>query len=81
MPAICTNIGGLPELLENSEGGCLCPLGDIDAFTSCARRILTDDELWSHMSRAARRHAVDHFDIEAIIPRYESYLERVRAEA
>ncbi len=78
VPAICSDIGGLPELLGDSEGGCLCPLGDIDAFTDCARRILTDDDLQAHMAEAARRRVVENFDIDQIIPRYEAYYNRVR---
>lgn len=78
VPAICSNIGGLPELMGESEGGCLCPLGDIDAFTACARRILTDDALQAHMAEAARQHVVDAFDVNRIIPRYEAYYDRVR---
>ncbi len=78
VPAICSNIGGLPELLGDSEGGCLCPLDDIDAFTECARRILTDDDLQAHMAEAARRRVVENFDVDQIIPRYEAYYERVR---
>ncbi len=78
VPAICSDVGGLPELLGDSAGGCLCPLGDIDAFTECAHRILTDDELQAHMAEAARARAVDAFDIDTIIPHYEAYYERVR---
>ncbi len=78
VPAICTDIGGLPELLGNSEGGCLCPLGDIDAFTACARRILTNDDLQADMAVAARQRVVEEFDINRIVPRYEAYYEHVR---
>ena len=78
VPAICSDIGGLPELIGDSAGGCLCPLGDIDAFTECAHRILTDDELQAHMAEAARARAVDTFDVHTIIPHYEAYYERVR---
>ena len=78
VPAICSDIGGLPELIGDSAGGCLCPLNDIDAFTECAHRILTDDTLQAHMAEAARARAVDTFDLNTIIPHYEAYYERVR---
>ncbi len=81
VPVLCSNIGGLPELIGDSEAGCLCPLGDIDAFTDCARRILTDDALHARMAEAARRRAVEVFDVQHIIPLYEAYYERVRARA
>ncbi len=77
VPVICSDIGGLPELVTHGESGFLCPLGDVDAFTECARRILTDDELHARMSAAARKRAEDHFDIEKIVPQYEAYYEEV----
>ncbi len=79
VPVLCSDIGGLPELIGESEAGCLCPLGDIDAFTTCAQHILTDEDLHARMAEAARRRAVDAFDLEHIIPRYEAYYERVRS--
>jgi len=78
VPAICSDIGGLPELIGDSAGGCLCPLGDIDAFTACAHRILTDDALQAEMAEAARIRAVETFDVDRIVPHYESYYESVR---
>lgn len=81
VPVICSDIGGLPELIGDSEGGCLHELGNIDAFTECAWSILTNDELQSHMAVEARKRAVEAFDIDRIIPQYEAYYERVREEA
>ena len=77
VPALCSDIGGLPELIGDSEAGCLCPLGDIDAFTACATRILSDEAVHARMAEAARRRAVEAFDVERIIPQYEAYYERV----
>ncbi len=81
VPIVASNIGGLPELVVDGETGFLCPLGDLDAFTDRTWRILTDDDLWTRMSRAARRRAVEHFDTERIVPRYEAYYEQVLAQA
>ncbi|HMB92976.1 MAG TPA: N-acetyl-alpha-D-glucosaminyl L-malate synthase BshA [Rhodothermales bacterium] len=78
VPVLCSDIGGLPELIGDSMAGCLCPLGDIDAFTNCARSILTDDARHAQMAQAARDRAVNVFDIKHIIPKYEAYYERVR---
>lgn len=79
VPVICSDIGGLPELVT-SEVGYRCPLGDIDAFTDCAREILSNDELQQKMATSARNRAVEHFDIEQIVPQYEAYYERILAQ-
>ncbi len=78
VPVVASDIGGLPELVRSGEGGFLCPLGDLDAFTECTRRLLTDDALQAKMAEAARRRAVEAFDINRIVPRYEDYYESVR---
>ena len=81
VPVVCSNIGGLPELLEGSGGGFLCPLNDLEAFTAHARQLLTDDALHARMAASARQHVVRHFDGARIIPRYEAYYRRVLESA
>lgn len=78
VPVVASDIGGLPELVVEGETGYLCPLGDIDAFTDRAYRILTDEALHKRMADAGRQRAVKVFDTEHIVPHYESYYERVR---
>ena len=77
VPVVCSNIGGLPELVVDGECGFLCPLGDIDTFTDRTRQLLTDDTLHARMSASARRRAEKHFDINQIVPKYEAYYEEV----
>ena len=78
VPVVATEVGGLPELIVNGETGYLCPLDDVDAFTECTRRLLTDEDLHAQMSQASRRRAVDTFDISQIVPLYEDYYATVR---
>ena len=78
VPVVASDIGGLPELVIQGETGFLCPLGDIEAFTKAAYKILTDDALHMKMSHAARDRAVKVFDTQHIVPLYEQHYERVR---
>lgn len=77
VPVVATNIGGLPELVEEGESGFLCDLGDVEAMTDRVRAILTDDALHQRMAAAARARAVDHFDADRVIPIYEDYYREV----
>ncbi|PIQ60938.1 MAG: N-acetyl-alpha-D-glucosaminyl L-malate synthase BshA [Bacteroidetes bacterium CG12_big_fil_rev_8_21_14_0_65_60_17] len=81
VPVIASNIGGLPELVVEGETGFLRPLGDIDAYAACAMQLLDNPELQASMSAAARKRAVDEFDLSRIIPRYEAYYERILEQA
>jgi len=77
VPVIASDIGGLPELVIDGETGYLRPLGDIEGYAACAKKLLDDPDLLAKMSEKARRRAVDCFDISQIIPMYEAYYERV----
>ena len=79
VPVVSTDIGGLPELNIEGVTGFLCPLGDVGALTAASQRILTEPGLHARMADAARRRAVDEFEIGRIVPRYEAHYQAVRA--
>ncbi len=79
VPVVCSDVGGLPELVRGSEAGFLCPLGDIHAFSEACVKILTDDSLHAEMAKHAREYVVRHYDTHAIIGQYEEYYEEVIA--
>lgn len=81
VPVVSSDIGGLPELNVDGETGFLCPLADVDCLTDATRHLLADDALHARMSAAARRRAAAHFDLHAIVPRYEAYYDAVIAQA
>jgi N-acetyl-alpha-D-glucosaminyl L-malate synthase BshA len=80
VPTVVSDVGGLPELVEDSDTGYLCPLGDVDAFTDRVRTLLGDEDLHDRMSQAARNRAVETFDIDRVVPMYERYYEQVQDE-
>ena len=79
VPVVSSDIGGLPELNVDGETGFLCPLGDVEALTAAARRILTDPDLHQRMALSALARA-EQFDIDRIVPRYEAYYRHVMEE-
>lgn len=80
VPVVATDVGGLPELVEHGETGFLCPIDDVDEFTECTRMLLTDDDLHEEMASAARKRAVEVFDVDRVVPLYEQYYEQVRED-
>ena len=77
VPVVCSDVGGLPELIEGSGAGYLCSVGDIDAFSKASIKILTDDSLHERMSGNAREYVVRSYDTHAIVPQYEAYYEEI----
>jgi L-malate glycosyltransferase len=89
VPAIATDVGGVPELIDNGTSkngvnggianGLLYNVGDINGMTAGALSLLTDPDRLEQYARAARRTAQDHFCASRIIPQYEHFYAQILA--
>ena len=70
VPVVCSNAGGLSEVVENGISGYLCPVGDINEMTKRSFEILLDSEKHETFKQEAFERA-RKFDIKDIIPKYE----------
>jgi N-acetyl-alpha-D-glucosaminyl L-malate synthase BshA len=77
VPSISTNVGGVPELIDDGVNGFLFEVGDINGMAATAIDLLGDPTRLDEMSMAARRTAQDHFCASRIIPHYERYYQQV----
>ena len=76
IPVISTDVGGLPEVNIHGETGYLCKVGDIQAMADYAIELLSNSELHQKFCHNALSRA-SQFDIDQILPQYESYYEEV----
>jgi L-malate glycosyltransferase len=76
LPVISSDSGGLPELNLNGITGFTSPVGDVEAMSNNAIRLLTNDEQLQQFKANALARAQE-FDIHNIIEQYESYYEEV----
>lgn len=76
VPVIASNIGGLPELVQDGKSGYLVPLGDVDTMSCRVRELIRNKALRQQMGVAARERALE-FRLDAIIPHYEAIYERL----
>lgn len=72
---ICTNAGGLPEIIEQGETGFMANVGDVKAMSEFAINILNDEKRMSAMKQAAYKKAQD-FDIKKVVNQYENIYSR-----
>jgi L-malate glycosyltransferase len=79
VPTIATNVGGVPELIEDGVTGRLFSVGDTDAMAEAAVELLNDPERLEEMGRAGRASAQARYCASRIIPLYEKYYEQVLA--
>lgn len=77
VPAIGTNIGGIPEVIIDGETGYLCEVGDIETAASKAVQLLSDDELHQRFSKAAYKRMRDTFCSHLITAQYEAIYQQL----
>jgi glycosyltransferase involved in cell wall biosynthesis len=69
MPVIASNVGGIPEIIEDGKDGILVPVEDIDALSKNILDVLTDLRKASSLSENAYRKVREKFSIEAHVVR------------
>lgn len=67
---VCTNVGGLPYLLEHETDALLVPPNDAEAMAAAVQRILTEPGLAQRLSDNARKK-VENWDWRKLLPRWE----------
>ena len=77
VPCIATNVGGIPEVIDDGKTGFLAPVGDVDTMARCAIEILSDETRLREMSKLARYEAQARFCTTKIIPQYEDFYRKV----
>jgi glycosyltransferase involved in cell wall biosynthesis len=60
-PAVCTAVGGLPEMIEDGVTGYLVPPGDPRALAEALGRVLSSGDRGRAMGEAARRRLEERF--------------------
>jgi glycosyltransferase involved in cell wall biosynthesis len=65
VPVIATEVGGVPELLENGAG-VLVPPRDAGALTEALARVLGSSTLRAELAHAGRRRVEAEFEVGAI---------------
>ncbi len=73
-PAVCTAVGGVPEMIEEPTTGYLVPPHDPDALADRLVRILSDSELAHQMGQAARARVETKFSLRASVSATEHAL-------
>ncbi|HUI43026.1 MAG TPA: N-acetyl-alpha-D-glucosaminyl L-malate synthase BshA [Terriglobia bacterium] len=77
VPAVCSKVGGLPEVIRDGVEGYLVEAGDVETMAARSLQILTEPGRLKEMGKAARRRASDKFCSTKIIPLYEDLYRKV----
>lgn len=77
VPCIGTNIGGIPEVIEDGKNGYIVELGDIESASKQLLKLLVSDELRQEMGKEAVQTVHDKFRSSTIIAQYEKLYESI----
>jgi glycosyltransferase involved in cell wall biosynthesis len=78
-PVISTNVGGIPEVVQDGVTGILVTPRNSKALSHAIIRVFNDSQLGKSMGNAGRRRVEEHFTLQAHVQRIEEiYLEILR---
>lgn len=72
VPAVGTDVGGIPEVIEDGFNGFIVPLGDINKAVEKGLLLLQDDKLHAEFRKNGFITASEKFPSSKIVEQYES---------
>lgn len=80
-PVVASNVGGIPEMIENGETGLLVPPHDAEALGDAIARLLSDHPLADTLARAGHDLVYERFCVELMVRAIETiYDESIEGE-
>lgn len=71
VPVLGTNVGGIPDFIENGVTGLLCEARDVDSIATALRRLVTDALLRERLVANATAMVHERYDWDVIAGRVE----------
>jgi L-malate glycosyltransferase len=81
VPCIGTNVGGIPEVIEDSVNGYICEVGEIDMIADRALSLLKDPITYENFSNQSLRAVREKFNANLIVKQYENIYFKLLSEA
>lgn len=77
VPAVASDAGGIPEVVEHGKTGFLSPVGAVDEMAGHAIRLLQDQKMYESFAQAGLERANTVFNGARIVEQYEAVYRRV----
>ena len=74
-PVISTEVGAIPEIVDNDKTGIIVPPRDSKAFADAILKLVEDKEVRIKMGMEGRKKAERGYDWDTIVERYEMIYE------
>jgi L-malate glycosyltransferase len=76
-PSIASQVGGIPEVIQDQITGLFVPFGDTEKMARTAEELIRDPARRKTIGRAAQLRAQTEFSANVIVPRYEALYHRL----
>ena len=80
IPVIATNVGGIPELIENQKTGILVTPEDPESLLNEINNLINDKEKQTQISNNAFQYVVENYTWESLLPRYVNFYQKILNE-
>ena len=77
LPIVASDVGGIPEIIENTISGYLIPVGDVDGFELALKQLIQDDLMRKAMGRVAKKKIEEKFNQENIVEKLDEIYHKV----
>ncbi|MBA4548991.1 N-acetyl-alpha-D-glucosaminyl L-malate synthase BshA [Thermoactinomyces intermedius] len=77
VPAVASDAGGIPEVVEHGKTGFLSPVGAVDEMAGYAVQLLRDPQMHASFAKAGLQRARTVFSGTKIVEQYEAIYRRV----
>ena len=77
--AVCTSVGGAPEIIRQWENGVLFSPGDVNALREIIEKLINDRKLLEKIGERAHDFVVDNYSWDKAIDRWENILKRIKS--
>jgi len=71
-PCLCTDVGGIPEIITDRETGLLVKSSDIDSAADALITLLSDENLRERLGNAAQKVILERYNLERLIERVKA---------
>ena len=76
-PSITSQVGGIPEVVQNQITGLFVPFGDTEKMALAVEELIRNPARRETLGRAAQLRAQTEFSANVIVPRYEALYHRL----
>ena len=79
-PVVATDVGGVPDVVEQGTDGFLTSVGDVEAMAAALERLARNPDLAVEMGRAGRERTLPRYRVERLIDDIDSLYRVLLAE-